>query len=32
MAKTLRTQGDLKKPLRVDDVYTMQFLEEMYGK
>jgi NitT/TauT family transport system substrate-binding protein len=32
MAQTLRTQGDLKKPLRVDDVYTMQFLEEMYGK
>ena len=32
MAQTLRTQGDLKKTLRVDDVYTMQFLEEMYGK
>jgi NitT/TauT family transport system substrate-binding protein len=32
MAQTLRTQGDLKKPLRVEDVYTMQFLEEMYGK
>jgi NitT/TauT family transport system substrate-binding protein len=32
MAQTLRTQGDLKQPLKVDDVYTMQFLEEMYGK
>ena len=32
MTQTLRTQGDLKQPLQVDDVYTMQFLEEMYGK
>jgi len=32
MAQTLRTQGDLKKPLLVDDVYTMQFLEEIYRK
>jgi len=32
MAQTLHTQGDLKQPLKVDDVYTMQFLEEMYGK
>jgi NitT/TauT family transport system substrate-binding protein len=32
MAQTLRTQGDLKKPLQVEDVYTMQFLEEIYGK
>jgi NitT/TauT family transport system substrate-binding protein len=32
MEQTLRTQGDLKQPLKVDDVYTMQFLEEIYGK
>jgi NitT/TauT family transport system substrate-binding protein len=32
MAQTLHTQGDLKKPLRIEDVYTMQFLEEIYGK
>jgi NitT/TauT family transport system substrate-binding protein len=32
MAQTLRTQGDLKKPLQVEDVYTMKFLEEIYGK
>jgi NitT/TauT family transport system substrate-binding protein len=32
MAQTLRTQGDLKESLKVDDVYTMQFLEEMYAK
>lgn len=32
MVKTLRTQGELKEPLQVDDVYTMQFLEELYGK
>jgi NitT/TauT family transport system substrate-binding protein len=32
LAQTLRIQGDLKQPLNVDDVYTMQFLEEMYGK
>jgi hypothetical protein len=28
----LRIQGDLKQPLHVEDLYTMQFLEEMYGK
>ncbi len=32
MVQTLRKQGDLKQSLRVEDVYTMQFLEEMYGK
>ena len=32
IAQTLRMQGDLKQPLKVDDVYTMQFLEEMYGR
>jgi NitT/TauT family transport system substrate-binding protein len=32
MVQTLRAQGDLKQPLQVDDIYTMQFLEEMYGK
>ncbi len=32
MAQTLYTQGDLKKPLDVEGVYTMQFLEEVYGK
>ncbi len=32
MEQTLRTQGDLKQPLKVDDLYTMQFLEEIYGK
>jgi NitT/TauT family transport system substrate-binding protein len=32
MAEALRTQGDLKQPLHVEDLYTMQFLEEMYGK
>jgi len=32
MAQTLRTQGDLKQPLNVEDVYTMHFLEETYGK
>jgi NitT/TauT family transport system substrate-binding protein len=32
MAQTLRAQGDLKQPLKIDDVYTMQFLEETYGK
>jgi NitT/TauT family transport system substrate-binding protein len=32
MARTLRAQGDLEQPLKIDDVYTMQFLEEMYGK
>jgi NitT/TauT family transport system substrate-binding protein len=32
MAQTLRQQGDLKPPLNVNDVYTMKFLEEMYGK
>ena len=31
-AQILRTQGDLKAPLNVRDVYTTQFLEEMYGK
>jgi ABC-type nitrate/sulfonate/bicarbonate transport system substrate-binding protein len=32
LVQTLRAQEDLKQPLQVDDVYTMQFLEEMYGK
>jgi NitT/TauT family transport system substrate-binding protein len=32
MEQTLRAQGDLKQPLKVDDVYTLQFLEEIYGK
>lgn len=32
MAQTLRVQGDLKQPVKVDDLYTMQFLEEIYGK
>ena len=32
MAQTLRTQGDLIEPLQVEDAYTMQFLEEIYGK
>ncbi len=32
MAQTLRAQGDLKQPLKVGDVYTMQFLEEIYRK
>ncbi len=32
MEQTLRAQGDLKQPLKVDDVYTLKFLEEIYGK
>lgn len=32
MLQTLRMQGDLQQPVTVDDVYTMQFLEEMYSK
>lgn len=32
MTQILRAQGDLKQPLNVEDVYTMQFLEELYGK
>ncbi len=32
MAQTLQAQGELKQPLNIDNVYTMQFLEEMYGK
>ena len=32
MAETLRAQDALKGSLKVEDVYTMQFLEEMYSK
>jgi NitT/TauT family transport system substrate-binding protein len=32
MAQTLRKQGDSTQPLRVEDVYAIQFLEEMCGK
>lgn len=32
MAETLRTQEALTAPLDVRDVYTMKFLEEIYGK
>ncbi len=32
MEKTLREQGVLTAPLDVTQVYTMQFLEEIYGK
>lgn len=32
MEKTLRKQGVLTKPLDVTQVYTMQFLKEIYGK
>lgn len=32
MLQTLRVQGDLQQPIKVDDLYTVQFLEEMYGK
>lgn len=32
MAQTLREQGTLKDPLDVSQVYTLQFLEEIYGK
>jgi hypothetical protein len=32
MTRTVRTQGDLKRSLKVDALYTMPFLKEMYGK
>ncbi len=32
MEKTLRKQGMLTRPLDVTQVYTMQFLKEIYGK
>jgi hypothetical protein len=32
MEKTLREQSVLTKPLEVRQVYTMQFIEEIYGK
>lgn len=32
MEQTLREQGVLTAPLDVTQVYTMQFLEETYGK
>jgi NitT/TauT family transport system substrate-binding protein len=32
MEKTLRRQGVLTRPLDVTQVYTMQFLKELYGK
>ncbi len=32
MAETMRTEKVLKGPVNVKDVYTMQFLEEIYGK
>ena len=32
MEKILRQQGVLTKPLDITQVYTMQFLQEIYGK
>jgi len=32
MERTLREQAVLTKPLEIEQVYTMQFLEETYGK
>lgn len=32
MEQTLRAQGVLTRPLRIDDVYTLQFLEQIYQK
>ena len=32
MERTLREQDVLEQPLDVEQVYTMQFLEEIYGK
>jgi hypothetical protein len=32
MEKTLREQGVLTNTLDVEQVYTLQFLEEIYGK
>ena len=32
MAQNLREQGALNKPLDIKQVYTMQFLQEIYGK
>jgi NitT/TauT family transport system substrate-binding protein len=32
MEQTLRAQGLLTKPLNPEDVYTIEFLEEIYGK
>lgn len=32
MEQTLRAQGVLTQPLTVDDVYTLQFLEQIYQK
>jgi hypothetical protein len=32
MVKTLRTEKVLKGPVNLKDVYTTQFLEEIYGK
>jgi NitT/TauT family transport system substrate-binding protein len=32
MADNLRKQGALTKPLNIDQVYTLQFLQEIYGK
>ena len=32
MEKTLREQGILSAPLDVTQAYTLQFIEEIYGK
>ena len=32
MERTLREQGVLSNPLKIDDVYTMQFLQEIYDE
>jgi hypothetical protein len=32
MEKTLREQGVLTQPLDVTQVYTVQFVKEIYGK
>jgi NitT/TauT family transport system substrate-binding protein len=32
MAQTLHDQGLLSEPLKVEDVYTLQFIQEIYGQ
>jgi hypothetical protein len=32
MEQTLREQGILTAPLKLEDVYTMQFVEEIYER
>ena len=32
MLQTMRADGEVTTPLKVSDVYTMQFLQQIYGE